>query len=74
MPKALAILVGQALACMQKMQRSGVPEHFSAAKTNESVLPRLVTAQRAEKLAMTRNIEYRVQQVRDYNDRFATVQ
>jgi hypothetical protein len=23
------MLVGQALACMQKMQRSGVPEHFS---------------------------------------------
>jgi hypothetical protein len=33
---------------MQKMQ-----EHFSAAKTHKSVLPRLVTAQRGELLAMT---------------------
>jgi hypothetical protein len=32
-PKALAMLVGQALACMQKMQRSGVQEHFSVAMT-----------------------------------------
>ena len=32
-PKALAMLVGQALACMQKIQRSGVPEHFSIAMT-----------------------------------------
>jgi hypothetical protein len=29
-PKALAMLAGQALACMQ---RSGVPEHFSVAMT-----------------------------------------
>ena len=34
-PKTLAKLVGQALACMQKMQRSGVPEHFSAAMIGE---------------------------------------
>jgi len=27
------MLAGQALACMQKMQRSGVPEHFSVAMT-----------------------------------------
>jgi hypothetical protein len=33
---------------MQKMQ-----EHFSVAKTHESVLPRLVTAQQGELLAMT---------------------
>jgi hypothetical protein len=33
---------------MQKMQ-----EHFSAAKTHESVLPRLVTPLRGELLAMT---------------------
>jgi hypothetical protein len=32
MPKALAMLAGQALACMQKMHRSGVQEHFSVAK------------------------------------------
>jgi hypothetical protein len=31
--EALAMLVGQALACMQKMQQSGVQEHFSAAMT-----------------------------------------
>jgi hypothetical protein len=39
---------------MQKMQRSDVSEHFSVAKTHESVLPRLVTAQRGEVLAMTK--------------------
>ncbi len=37
-PKALAMLVGQALACMQRsgvpeMQRSGVPEHYSVVMT-----------------------------------------
>jgi hypothetical protein len=37
MLKALAMLVGQALACMQKMQRSGVLEHFSAAMTAVSL-------------------------------------
>jgi len=46
-PKALAMLVGQALACMQKMQ-----EHFSVAMTVK-VLSGLVTAQRDEVLAMT---------------------
>jgi hypothetical protein len=53
-PKALAMLAGQALACMQKMQRSDVSEHFSAAKTHESVPPRFVTVQRGEMLAMTK--------------------
>jgi hypothetical protein len=38
---------------MQKMQRSDVSEHFSAAKTVKSVLPRLVIAQRGKVLAMT---------------------
>jgi hypothetical protein len=38
---------------MQKMQRSDVSEHFSVAKTHESVIPRSVTAQRGELLAMT---------------------
>jgi hypothetical protein len=37
------------MACMQKMQ-----EHFSAAKTHESVPPRFVTVQRGEMLAMTK--------------------
>jgi site-specific recombinase XerD len=42
------------MACMQKMQRSDVSEHFSAAKTHESVPPRFVTVQRGEMLAMTK--------------------
>ena len=50
---ALAMRLLPWMASMQKLQRSGVPEHFSAAKTHESILPRLVTAQRGEVLAMT---------------------